>query len=71
VTERAPKHPWHLFDAERGLEVRQATNRLRANRWEVRERARGLQPAGRVAVLDDAAFDRLRSGGQWPPPEVM
>lgn len=49
----APKHPWHTFDAERGLAVRQATNRLRANRWVVRR-------AGREVALTDAEFDRLR-----------
>jgi hypothetical protein len=60
----ASKHDWHPLDAERGLEVRQATNRLRANRWEVRD------AAGHTAALDDAEFDRLRSGGPWPPAEV-
>lgn len=57
----ATKHDWHPFDAERGLEVRQVTNRLRVNRWEVRD------PAGRVARLDDAEFDRLRSDPDWLP----
>lgn len=52
---KAPKHDWHLFDAERELEVRQATNRLRANRWEVRDANR------RMTTLTDEQFDRLRS----------
>ncbi|MPZ27550.1 MAG: hypothetical protein GEV12_14360 [Micromonosporaceae bacterium] len=56
----AAKHDWHTFDAERGLTVRQATNRLRANRWEVRR-------AGRTVELDDVAFDRLRSDPVWLP----
>lgn len=56
----APKHAWHPFDAARGLEVRQVTNQLRRNRWEVRDRA------GRVARLDDGEFDRLRAG-EWLP----
>lgn len=60
----ASKHDWHLMDAERGLEVRQATGRLRRNRWEVRDRL------GRVARLDDAAFGRLRSDLSWLPEEL-
>lgn len=52
---KAPKHDWHLFDAERHLEVRQTTNRLRANRWEVRDATR------RMTILTDEQFDRLRS----------
>lgn len=57
----ARKHDWRTFDALQGLEVRQATGRWRRNRWEVRDQT------GRVVQLDDAAFDRLRDGGPWPP----
>jgi hypothetical protein len=57
----APKHDWHLFDAIRNLEVRQATARLRPNRWDVR-RVDGDQ----VVALDDAQWDALRSGGPLP-----
>lgn len=58
---KASKHGWHPFDAERGLEVRQATGRLRRNRWEVRDRS------GTVVRLGDAEFDRLRSDPGWLP----
>lgn len=55
----ASKHDWHILDADRGLTVRQATNRFRRNRWVVRR-------AGREVELDDAEFDRLRAGGPLP-----
>lgn len=58
----ASKHDWHVFDAERGLTVRQATNRLRKNRWVMRR-------AGREVELDDAEFDRLRAT-DWLPEEL-
>lgn len=58
---KAPKHDWHTFDAERGLEVRQATNRLRANRFEVRDRF------DTVVALENADFERLRDDPQWTP----
>lgn len=52
----ASKHGWHLFCEERGLEVRQATNRVRKNRWEVRK------PNGLVLELSDEEFEELRCG---------
>lgn len=52
----ASKHDWHEFDVELGLQVRQATNRLRRNRWEVRHRDR----TGRVIELTDEEFNDLR-----------
>lgn len=61
----ASKHDWHMLDAERGLEVRQATNRLRTNRWEVRR----VDAPDAVARLTDEEFDRLRST-DWLP-EVL
>jgi hypothetical protein len=64
MTMTATKHDWHVFDVLRGLEVRQATSRLRPNRWEVRH------VGGAVVVgLDDVQWDALRSGG--PLPEVL
>lgn len=60
MTAKAAKHDWHLLDAERGITVRQATNRLRANRWVVRR-------AGREVELDDAELDRLRTERDWLP----
>lgn len=62
---KAPKHDWHLFDAEHQLEVRQATNRLRANRWEVRDATR------RVVTLTDKQFDRLRSHPHFSLGDVL
>jgi hypothetical protein len=57
----AARHDWHVFDVLRGLEVRQATSRLRPNRWEVR------RVGGELTVaLDDAQWDALRSGGPLP-----
>lgn len=56
---RAAKHDWHLFDVDLGLEVRQATNRFRANRWEVRNRV------GRVLYLTDKEFDLLRTDTEF------
>lgn len=64
ATGRVAKHGWHLLDAGRQLEVRQATNRLRVNRWEVRD------TRGDVARLDDADFNRLRSDPGWLSPEL-
>jgi hypothetical protein len=55
----ATKHDWHIFDELRGIQVRQATGRLRANRWEVRH-------GQRVAALTDEQFDQLRAGGPLP-----
>jgi hypothetical protein len=57
----AARHAWHVFDAVRGLEVRQATGRLRPNRWEVR-RVDGDQ----VVPLTDAQWDVFLSGGPLP-----
>lgn len=51
----ADVHDWHLFDAERGLEVRQTTGADEANRWEVRD------PSGNVYTLTDDEFDQLRA----------
>jgi len=62
----APKHDWHMLDVERGLEVRQATNRLRRNRWEVRR----VSNPQLVVRLGDAEFDRLRSDPDWLPQEL-
>lgn len=56
----AEPHEWHLFDAERGLEVRQATPEGAANRWEVRD------ASGEVTILDDDEFDQLRREGPNP-----
>lgn len=56
MTGKAPKHSWHLLDAERGVEVRQATNRWRENRWEVR-----TVDGEYVIELNDEEFDRLRT----------
>lgn len=62
IPAKVRKHDWHVFDADRGLEVRQATNRLRENRWEVRRAGR----EGVVVALDDEGFDQLRAGGTLP-----
>lgn len=59
MISKTAKHPWHTLDAERGITVRQTTNRLRKNRWEV-------QRAGRLVELDDATFDRMHSS-DWLP----
>lgn len=59
MPSKAPKHDWHEFDVNLGLEVRQATNRLRKNRWEVRNRS------GRVIKLNDAEFDLLRTDPEF------
>lgn len=56
------KHDWHTFDTERELEVRQATNRLRENRWEIRRVGR----EDVVVALDDDGFDQLRVSGTLP-----
>lgn len=61
MPDRTSKHDWHPFDIERGLEVRQATMRLRRNRWQVRN------AAGTVVDLDDEGFDRLRTDPDWLP----
>lgn len=54
------KHKWHLFDEKRGLYCRQATNRLRKNRWEVK------LPSGEVVTLTDEEFGALRCEGPNP-----
>lgn len=56
----ADPHDWHLFDAERGYEVRQTTPDSEGNRWEVRDRS------GNVVVLDDDEFEQLREHGPNP-----
>lgn len=56
----ADPHDWHLFDAERGYEVRQTTPDAEGNRWEVRDRA------GHTVVLDDEEFKQLREHGPNP-----
>lgn len=56
----AAQHDWHLFDAERDLEVRQATPDGEANRWEVRT------SSGEIVVLDDEEFEQLRAEGPSP-----
>jgi hypothetical protein len=58
---RVPPHDWRRLDDVRGMDARQVTHRLRRNRWEVRD------DSGRVASLDDAAFDRLRADREWLP----
>lgn len=62
MAAKAPKHEWHTLDAERGITVRQATNRLRKNRWVVRR-------AGREVALDDVQFDLMRTT-DWLPEEL-
>jgi hypothetical protein len=57
----ADPHGWHLFDAERGLEVRQTTPDSEGNRWEVRRTG-----SDRVVVLDDEEFEQLREDGPNP-----
>lgn len=60
----AEQHDWHMFDAERELEVRQITPDGSENRWEVRF------ASGETVILNDDEFDQLRSGGpvelSWP-----
>jgi hypothetical protein len=56
----AAEHDWHLFDAERDLEVRQTTPDSEGNCWEVR----GAD--GKVTVLDDDEFEQLRDAGPNP-----
>lgn len=56
----ADAHGWHLFDAQRGLEVRQTTSEGEANRWEVRD------STGKVTVLNDDEFEQLREDGPNP-----
>jgi hypothetical protein len=56
----ADPHDWHLFDAERDLEVRQTTPDGEGNRWEVRD------ANGKVTVLNDAEFEQLREDGPNP-----
>jgi hypothetical protein len=55
-------HEWHTFDAEAGLEVRQATDPGEPNRWEVRS----ITDPDAVTVLDDAEFEQLREHGPNP-----
>lgn len=52
----ANKHPWVMFDSEKGYLCRQATGRLRKNRWEIKK------PNGLVVELDDDDFEDLRQG---------
>ena len=54
------EHDWHLFDAERGLEVRQCTPDSENNRWEVR----GAD--GAITELTDEEFGKLRDAGPNP-----
>jgi hypothetical protein len=54
----AEPHDWHTLDAVRGIDVRQLTDEGDENRWQVR------YPDGSTQILDDAAFDRLRGGGE-------
>lgn len=56
----ADPHDWHLFDVDRGYEVRQTTPDSEGNRWEVRDRE------GHVVVLDDDEFEQLRADGPSP-----
>jgi len=56
----AEPHDWHLFDADRGLWVRQTTPDAEGNCWEVR----GLD--GRIVELDDDEFEQLRADGPNP-----
>lgn len=56
----ADQHDWHVFDAERGYEVRQTTPAAEGNRWEVRS------PDGDIMVLDDDEFEQLREHGPNP-----
>lgn len=57
----ADPHDWHVFDVERGYEVRQTTPDAEGNRWEVREIG-----TDRIVVLDDAEFEQLREHGPNP-----
>lgn len=61
LARTAPKHDWHTLDAERRLQVRQATNRLRRNRWHVRD------SEGHEVELSDAEFAELRADPDWLP----
>jgi len=56
----ADPHGWHVFDAERGLEVRQTTPDGEGNCWEVRT------ADGRAEALDDDEFEQLRADGPNP-----
>lgn len=60
-------HPWHTFDVEEDLEVRQASGAGEPNRWEVR---RATPPPEGVewfiTVLDDAEFQQLCAPGPNP-----
>jgi hypothetical protein len=53
-------HPWHLFDAERGLEVRRY-----GEWWELRR----VDTQAPIVRLDGAEFEQLREPG--PDPEIM
>jgi hypothetical protein len=57
----ADPHDWHLFDAERGYEVRQTTPDSEGNRWEVRKVG-----SKDVVVLDDDEFEAFREDGPNP-----
>lgn len=52
----AEQHDWHIFDAERELEVRQTTPDGENNRWEIRF------ASGETVILDDDEFEQLRCG---------
>lgn len=56
----AEPHDWHLFDDEKGYEVRQVTDADTPNHWELR------QPDGTVVDLDDDEFQQLLSEGPNP-----
>lgn len=58
----AEAHDWHVFDAERGLDVRQITAEGEANVWEVR----GLHGMDTPIILNDAEFKQLRDVGPNP-----
>lgn len=61
---KTAKHDWKVLDSERGMTVRQITNRFRQNKFEV-------QRAGRAVVLNDKEFDRLRTERHWIPRGLM
>lgn len=57
---KTSKHDWHWFDEAEGLSVRQSTNKLRANKWEVRK------ADGSTFVLSDEEFEQLCAAGPNP-----
>ncbi|MEU5157289.1 hypothetical protein [Glycomyces sp. NPDC021274] len=56
----ADPHGWHLFDVDRGYEVRQTTPDGEDDRYEVRDRA------GHIVILDAKEFEDLRTAGPSP-----